>query len=152
MTDRYKIANELSKGVLGTVHLADDTMLQRQVMLRHIEYGENVGEESRDDSWRKEFTQYAGKIGAMQHPNMLAIYDISVKDSGAHVVTQFVQGETLAERLERGALGQIGDVAALLRSRQYLGRLPRTEAEDRRARSGHRPGLCGSNGRSDYHQ
>ena len=108
MADRYERINELSKGVLGTVYLAEDTMLQRQVMFRHIEHNGGSDQESRDDSWRKEFAQYAGKIGAMQHPNMLAIYDIAVKDNDAHVVTQFIEGETLAERLERGALGQIG--------------------------------------------
>ena len=108
MADRYERINELSKGVLGTVYLAEDTMLQRQVMYRHIEQNGDSDQESRDDSWRKEFAQYAGKIGAIQHPNMLAIYDMAAKDNDAHVVTQFVEGETLAERLERGALGQIG--------------------------------------------
>ena len=108
MTDRYQIAKELGEDEFGVVNLADDTMLQRRVMLRHIEYGENPEVKARDDSWKKEFTQYAGTLSAMQHPNMLAIYDISVQGNGADVVTQLVKGDVLADRLERGALAQMG--------------------------------------------
>lgn len=108
MTDRYEILSQMGEDVLGSVYLANDTMLQRRVMFRHIEYGENPLVESRDDTWRKEFSVYAGRLSTMQHPNMLTIYDISIEESGAFVVTQVVEGESLAERLQRGALGQLG--------------------------------------------
>ena len=42
MIDRYQIASQLGEDVLGAVYLADDTMLQRRVMCRHIEYGDNA--------------------------------------------------------------------------------------------------------------
>ena len=108
MTDRYEIVSQLGEDVLGSVYLADDTMLQRRVMFRHVEYGDNPVVATRGDSWRKDFGTYAGKLSTMQHPNMLTIYDISIEESGAFVVTQFVQGESLAERLEQGPLGQLG--------------------------------------------
>lgn len=108
MTDRYKIDSQIGEDVLGAVYLADDTMLQRRVMCRHIEYGDNPDAKQREDSWKKEFGKYAGQLGTMQHPNMLTIYDVSIEDSGAFVVTQLVEGESLADRLERGSLAQVG--------------------------------------------
>ena len=106
MKDRYVIASKLGEDILGSVYKADDTMLQRSVMMRHFENHHKA--EDDDESWRKQFTQYAGKIGAIQHPNILTTYDISVKDDGARIVTQLVEGETLAERLEKGPLSQMG--------------------------------------------
>ena len=108
MIDRYQIASQLGEDVLGAVYLADDTMLQRRVMCRHIEYGDNADAKDSDDSWKKELGKYTGRLGTMQHPNMLTIYDISVEDDGAFVVTQLVEGKLLAERLEQGPLGQVG--------------------------------------------
>jgi len=105
MIERYEIASQLSEDVLGALYIADDTMLQRRVLCRHIAKSED---EERGDEWKKECAQHTGKIGAMQHPNMLTIYDISVENDGAYVVTQLVEGESLAERLERGALSQVG--------------------------------------------
>ena len=108
MSDRYEIATQLEEDVLGTVYLADDVMLKRRVMLRKIEYDDIEEAKNRDDAWRKDFAKYAGMLGAAQHPNMLTIYDVSIQDDGANVVTQFVEGESLVERLEKSPIGQVG--------------------------------------------
>lgn len=108
MIDRYEIVSQLGEDLLGAVYLADDTMLQRRVMFRHIEQADRKVVESRSDSWRKDFSKFAGKLCNMQHPNLLTIYDISTEDDGAFVVTQYIEGDSLAERLEKGALGQVG--------------------------------------------
>ena len=108
MTDRYEIAFQIGEDALGAIYVANDLMLKRRVMMRNIDYGDHPNVEIRDDSWRNEFTQYAGRLSTMQHPNMLALYDITVGDKGAAVVTQYVKGESLAERLASGGLGQIG--------------------------------------------
>ena len=52
MTDRYTKSNSLGVDILGSVYLAEDTMLQRKVVLRQIEYGEGKDKGSRDDEWR----------------------------------------------------------------------------------------------------
>ena len=108
MSDRYEIATQLEEDVLGTVYLADDVMLKRRVMLRKIEFDDAEEAKKRDESWRKDFAKYAGMLGAAQHPNMLTIYDVSIQDDGAHVVTQFVEGESLVERLAKSPIGQVG--------------------------------------------
>ena len=108
MSDRYEIATQLEEDVLGTVYLADDVMLKRRVMLRKIEFDDAEEAKKRDESWRKDFAKYAGMLGAAQHPNMLTIYDVSIQDDGANVVTQFIEGEPLVERLEQGPIRQVG--------------------------------------------
>ena len=47
MTDRYTKSNSLGVDILGSVYLAEDTMLQRKVVLRQIEYGEGKDKGSR---------------------------------------------------------------------------------------------------------
>ena len=108
MTDRYTKSNSLGVDILGSVYLAEDTMLQRRVVLRQIEYGEGKDKGSRDDEWRKDFAKRAGMLGAMQHPNMVTVYDINLDDNGANIVSQLVEGQTLAERLAEGPLAQLG--------------------------------------------
>ena len=108
MTERYEITSQLGEDILGAVYLADDTMLKRRVMCRHIEYGDHPDVKDRDESWKKDFTAHTGKLGAMQHPNMMTIYDVNVDDSGAFVFSQLIEGNSLADRLESGALRQDG--------------------------------------------
>jgi len=106
--DRYKTISQLSSDVLGQAHLGDDTMLQRKVILRHIECAKNTDEKLTDQSWKGDFSKFAGKLAAIKHPNMLTIYDLSVNDEGACVISQYVEGETLADRLTRGPISQVG--------------------------------------------
>ena len=108
MTERYQITSQLGEDILGAVYLADDTMLQRRVMCRYIEYGDNPEVKTRDDSWRRDFGIYTGKMGSMQHPNMMTIYDVHIADGGAYVFSQLIEGESLAERLQTGALSEAG--------------------------------------------
>ena len=108
MTDRYEMAFQIGEDAFGPVYLANDTMLKRRVMMRHISYGNSPELQTRDDSWREEFNRYAGKLSTKQHPNMLALYDISVDADKASIVTQYVEGQSLAERLAKGPLGQSG--------------------------------------------
>ena len=96
MTDRYEMAFQIGEDAFGPVYLANDTMLKRRVMMRHISYGDSPEVQTRDDSWREEFNRYAGKLSTKQHPNMLALYDISVDADKASIVTQYVEGQSLA--------------------------------------------------------
>lgn len=105
MAERYKIINLLSKDAAGGMYLAEDTMLGRKVVCRHIDAA--VGME-RSDSWAEEMGTYAGKLCAFQHPNIVTVYDVPIDDAGFSMVTQFIEGETLAQRLEQGPIREIG--------------------------------------------
>ncbi|NWK56409.1 protein kinase [Verrucomicrobiaceae bacterium N1E253] len=101
MTERYQTIDLLEKDQLGSVYLAQDTTLQRRVVYRDFEQVE--GKERPE-----EFSQYTGKLCALQHPNLLTIYDIAKNEDGYYMVTQFIEGESLADRLAQGALNQVG--------------------------------------------
>ncbi|MCP5537551.1 MAG: serine/threonine protein kinase [Akkermansiaceae bacterium] len=105
MTDRYEIIKLISKDPAGGMYLAQDTTLERKVVFRHIDADHN---DDRPRSWAKEFATFSGKLCALQHPNLLTIYDVSVDDDGVSIVTQYVEGQSLAERLEQGPLKQMG--------------------------------------------
>jgi len=101
MADRYQILNLIEKDQLGSMYLAQDTTLQRNVCYRDFEQTDASAKP-------EEFTKYTGKLCALQHPNLLTIYDISINDAGYFMVTQFLEAESLVERLAQGALSQVG--------------------------------------------
>ncbi|MBT8044900.1 MAG: protein kinase, partial [Verrucomicrobiae bacterium] len=105
MTDRYRIIKLISKDPAGGMYLAEDTTLEREVVFRHIDTDSDT---ERTEEWAEEFTKFSGKLCALQHPNLQTIYDISTDEGGVSIVTQYVKGESLAERLERGPLQQFG--------------------------------------------
>lgn len=105
MTERYQIIKLIDKDPAGGMYLAEDTTLERKVVFRHIE---SAGEDVEQKSWVKDFSVFAGKLCALQHPNLLTIYDVAIDEGGVSMVTQFIEGESLAERLAKGPLPQMG--------------------------------------------
>jgi serine/threonine protein kinase len=101
MTDRYQIINLIEKDQLGSMYLAQDTTLQRKVIYRDFEHTDASAKP-------EEFSSYTGKLCALQHPNLLTIYDISINDDGYFMVTQFLEAESLVQRLTQGAINQVG--------------------------------------------
>ncbi len=101
MTERYQITSLIEKDQLGSVYLAQDTTLQRKVVFRTFEAGQSKKR-------LEGFSQYTGKLCALQHPNLLTIFDIAQNDEGYFMVTQLIEGESLVDRLSQGALNYVG--------------------------------------------
>jgi len=97
---RYEIYSQLGAGGMGEVYLANDTKLDRKVALKILpsEVGEDTGDRGR------RFVQEAKAASALNHPNILTIYEIDEIDSEQFIATEFIDGETLRERILRGAL------------------------------------------------
>ncbi len=105
---RYGIKKLLGKGGMGEVFEADDTELERPVALKVLP------SEVADDAQRiKRFIREAKAISALNHPNILTIYEIGQTDETHFIAAEYVAGETLDGRLRRGAmrLESILDVA-----------------------------------------
>lgn len=96
----YKIAAPIGAGGMGEVYRARDTNLERDVALKVLPAGlaENPQHLAR-------LEREAKAIAALSHPNILAVYDFGSEGGAAYVVTELLEGETLRERLGRGALG-----------------------------------------------
>ncbi len=101
MTERYQITSLIEETKLGAIYLAQDATLQRKVIFR-------VFDKKINDASHEGFSQYTGKLCALQHPNLLTIYDITRYGDGYCMVTQVLEAESLEERLKKGALSQVG--------------------------------------------
>ena len=104
----YEIMELLGAGGMGEVYRARDPRLGREVAIKVIRAGEPTSETLR------RFDQEARAAGALNHPNLLAVYDVGVQDGAPFVVTELLEGETLRERLRRGRL-PVDEALALLR-------------------------------------
>ncbi len=109
----YEIVAALGRGGMGEVYRARDTRLNRDVALKILP-GEFAGNADR----RRRFEREAQLASSLNHPNIVVIHDIG-ESGGVHFMTmEYVEGETLADRLREGPLpaalaadlaGQIAD-------------------------------------------
>jgi serine/threonine protein kinase/Flp pilus assembly protein TadD len=86
---------------MGEVYLANDTKLDRKVALKILPpdvLGDQTGERVR------RFIQEAKAASALNHPNILTIYEIDEIDSEHFIATEFIDGETLRERIGKGPI------------------------------------------------
>lgn len=91
---RYEIHSQLGAGGMGEVYLAHDSKLDRKVALKILP-GHRAGEEL-----LRRFVQEAKAASALNHPNILTVYEIDAIDSEQFIATEFIEGETLRARLQ----------------------------------------------------
>ncbi|HWF89388.1 MAG TPA: protein kinase [Pyrinomonadaceae bacterium] len=98
---RYEICSQLGAGGMGEVYLANDTKLDRKVALKILP--SDVVDEQSDERVRR-FIQEAKAVSALNHPNILTIYEIDQIDARHFIATEFIDGETLRARIKKGPL------------------------------------------------
>src|SRR5213592_3116487 len=96
---RYEIRSLLGAGGMGEVYLAEDTKLHRKVALKVLPA--NVAA-NRDRMER--FVQEAQTASALNHPNIITIFAIDETTSGYFMVTEFIDGERLRDRMRLGTM------------------------------------------------
>jgi serine/threonine protein kinase/Tol biopolymer transport system component len=95
----YEIVAALGEGGMGEVYRARDPRLGREVAIKILPAG------SADDSERlRRFEQEARATAALNHPNILAVFDIGSQDNSPYIVSELLEGETLRARLIGGPL------------------------------------------------
>src|SRR5678815_4372181 len=90
----YKIIKLLGAGGMGQVYLAEDTKLQRKIALKIL-----TSEFENDVERIKRFKKEARAVSALNHPNIITIYAIEETEAGNFIATEFIDGETLRERI-----------------------------------------------------
>ena len=84
---------------MGEVYRARDTRLNREVAIKVL-----PGFSSPEPDRLRRFEQEARAAAALNHPNILAVYQMGVYEDAPYLVSELLEGETLRERLKRGAL------------------------------------------------
>ena len=93
----YEILRRLGAGGSGVVYAADDTLLQRPVVLKMLHTGLLTAEQMRSTVLRE-----ARLASAIEHPNVCAIYEVGESADEAYIAMQFVPGQPLDELIARG--------------------------------------------------
>jgi serine/threonine-protein kinase len=96
---QYTIIARLGSGGMGEVYLAQDLRLRRKVALKLL--FEDV---TKNEDWARRFEQEAFAASALNHPNIITIYEIG-QTGGSHFISaEFIDGQTLRERLRERTL------------------------------------------------
>jgi Tol biopolymer transport system component len=95
----YEIISPLGAGGMGEVYKARDTRLERLVAIKVLP--ESL---ARDAARLTRFQQEARALSALNHPNLLAIFDVGSENGTNYLVSEFLEGQTLRERLSEGLL------------------------------------------------
>lgn len=97
----YCIAKKIGAGGMGEVFLAEDTRLDRKVAIKML-----PADFAADEDRVRRFEHEARATSALNHPNILTVYDIGTHNGSSFIVEELLEGEELRERLNDGAISQ----------------------------------------------
>ena len=95
----YEIVSLLGSGGMGEVYRARDSRLKREVAIKVLPQAMSL-----DADRLRRFEQEALATAALNHPNILAVFDIGAVEGSPYVVSELLEGETLRERLRSGSV------------------------------------------------
>jgi serine/threonine-protein kinase len=96
---RYEIRSQLGVGGMGEVYLAEDTRLNRTVALKFL-----PAEVATDQKRMQRFNQEAHAVSALNHPNIITIYEIEQDAPIPYITTEYIEGVTLRDRMSQGRM------------------------------------------------
>lgn len=95
----YEILAPIGAGGMGEVYKARDTRLDRTVAVKVLP--EDI---AKRDDLRARFEREARTVASLNHPNICTLFDIGSQDGAGYMVMELIDGQTLAARIEKGAL------------------------------------------------
>jgi serine/threonine protein kinase len=104
----YRILSKIGEGGMGDVYLAKDTRLNRQVAIKLLSVKLN-----KNENHLQRFVQEARAASALNHPNIITVYEIGEFEDTHFIAAEYIEGETLRERLSSDelSLSKILDIA-----------------------------------------
>jgi len=114
----YKILQELGRGGMGEIYLAEDTKLKRQVALKFL-----PRQMTADPEAKERFEREAQAAAALNHPNIITVYEIGEHDGQVFIAMEYVEGKTLKDVMSVGTgrdlslpINQIIEIASQIAS------------------------------------
>jgi len=101
----YSILRKLGAGGMGEVYLAEDTTLDRKVAIKFLSQNSTAGAQG-----RKLLVREARAAAALDHPHICAVYEVGEGAGYSFIVMQYVDGETLAARIQRRPLNLVAAI------------------------------------------
>jgi serine/threonine protein kinase/Tol biopolymer transport system component len=95
----YEIVGQIGAGGMGEVYRARDTRLHREVALKILPESAAANPDR-----QRRFTQEAITAGSLNHPNILAVYDVGVEDATPYLVSELVEGTSLRHEMNQGRM------------------------------------------------
>src|SRR6516162_6847383 len=95
----YEVVSLLGAGGMGEVYRARDPRLKREVAIKVLPRALSL-----DSDRLRRFEQEALATAALNHPNILAVFDIGTSEGSPYVVSELLEGETLRDRLRSGPI------------------------------------------------
>ena len=92
----YEIRSLIGSGGMGEVYLADDTKLGRKVAIKFLNE-----KYSKDEDLLSRFIQEAQAASALNHPNLITVYEIGEHEGSHYMSTEFIDGKTLRDRMKQ---------------------------------------------------
>ncbi|HEV2828609.1 MAG TPA: protein kinase [Pyrinomonadaceae bacterium] len=111
----YRIIKKLGAGGMGEVYLALDTKLDRKVAIKVLR-----PDWLEEEHLKKRLVREAQAAAKLDHPNICAIYDVNEAESFTFIVMQYIEGEMLAEKMERQPLGVRNSLALVEQAAEGL--------------------------------
>src|ERR1700687_3652774 len=97
----YEIVSLLGAGGMGEVYRARDSRLRRDVAIKIL-----PPSFAKDEDRLRRFEQEARMVGALNHPNILAIFDVGSQDGTPYLVSELLEGQSLREHVQGSPLPQ----------------------------------------------
>jgi serine/threonine-protein kinase len=95
----YRIASKIGAGGMGEVYIARDTRLDREVAIKIV-----LTDFAGDGDRLQRFEQEARATSALNHPNILTVYDVGTHEGSPYIVAELLEGEELRQRLDEGSI------------------------------------------------
>jgi serine/threonine protein kinase len=104
----YEIVRQIGAGGMGEVYLAHDARLDRKVAVKILNE-----QFSREESNLQRFIREAKSASALNHPNILVVHEVGASGDTHYIVSEFIKGKTLRERLRESplSLAEVLDIA-----------------------------------------
>ncbi len=109
---RYEILSELGRGAMGAVYRANDPKLDRVVAIKMISAA-MAGGDDRDEILAR-FEREARVSAKLQHPHVVAVYDVGAEGDDLYLVMELIDGETLGQRMQRTQFPNPNDALELI--------------------------------------